>query len=305
MHGVEYGRWTGELMWAGVTTQKNGLGRLCFISAFFLLWTFVARWQCCEIRTGKSQTYAEGLLLLMIAVLLKGPSTSAASATSITTLGVGTITLGGLVWLKRKGRVVSANALMTAVAFIIGVGILTPAMGGATVGAFTGALGRDTTLTGRTDIWAGLLPVAMQHPFWGAGFGGFWTPETIEIHRVNEAHSGYLGVFLETGVVGLVLQSVFLLSCCRKAHAALPLDFDSASLCLCFLFMAVLHNISEASMNVFATHLTATVVFLTLSLSAAAVPEPGYVPNPDTEHKGMSQNLTGSCSGEPSLVSHL
>src|SRR3989304_5890046 len=33
-YGRVYGRWSGELMWGGVTTQKNGLGRLCLISVF-------------------------------------------------------------------------------------------------------------------------------------------------------------------------------------------------------------------------------------------------------------------------------
>ena len=43
--GVIYSRWTGEIQWIGVTLQKNGLGRLCLISAFFLVWTLTRRWQ--------------------------------------------------------------------------------------------------------------------------------------------------------------------------------------------------------------------------------------------------------------------
>ncbi len=36
--GVMFGRWSGQRMWVGVASQKNGLGILCFVSAFFLFW---------------------------------------------------------------------------------------------------------------------------------------------------------------------------------------------------------------------------------------------------------------------------
>ena len=305
VYGVQYDRWSGYLMWVGVTTQKNGLGRLCMVSAFFLIWTFVTRWLRRETSVSKVQTCAEVFLLAQTLVLLKGPSGVAASATSMAALIAGSVTLGGLVWMKRKGGVLNCNILIASIAFIIGVGILTPLMGGATVGAFTGTLGRDTTLTGRTDIWAALLPVAMQHPVLGAGFGGFWTDETIRLHIVNEAHNGYLEVLLETGAIGLLLQSLFLLSCCRKAQRAMTFDFDSGSLCLCFVLMAVLHNVSESSMNVFASQLTATVIFLVLSLPAAGIRDPSYAQSSDAGHTNMSENLTSSKPGDLSPVSQL
>lgn len=298
VYGVQYDRWTGYLMWAGVTTQKNGLGRLCLISGFFLIWTFATRWLRRESGVGKVQTCAELFLLAQILLLLKGPSGVAASATSMATLIASLVTFGGLVWMKRRGEVLRCNILIASIALIIVVGILTPLMGGATVAAFTGTLGRDTTLTGRTDIWAGLVPVAMQHPVLGAGFGGFWTDETVRLYIVNEAHNGYLDVLLETGVIGLFLQSMFLLSSCYKARKALVFDFDLASLCLCLVLMAVLDNVTESSMNVFATQLTASVIFLVLSLPVM----PG-MHSSDQEQRveagdaDMSENMPGAWPG--------
>ena len=61
--GVVYSRWTGEILWIGVTLQKNGLGRLCVISIFFLIWTFTRRWHKKEVAVGKYQPHAEALLL--------------------------------------------------------------------------------------------------------------------------------------------------------------------------------------------------------------------------------------------------
>ncbi|MBP1660128.1 MAG: Lipid core - O-antigen ligase, partial [Candidatus Aminicenantes bacterium] len=45
IYGVEYGRWSGEQMWIGVTQQKNGMALLCIISAIFILWSLFRRWQ--------------------------------------------------------------------------------------------------------------------------------------------------------------------------------------------------------------------------------------------------------------------
>ena len=57
-YGREYNRWSGGLMWVGVTTQKNGLGQLCSISALFLIWTLIRRWRGGDIHVGKYRTYA-------------------------------------------------------------------------------------------------------------------------------------------------------------------------------------------------------------------------------------------------------
>jgi len=45
IYGVEYGRWSGSRYWIGVTLQKNGLARLCIISAVFLIWSLLRRWK--------------------------------------------------------------------------------------------------------------------------------------------------------------------------------------------------------------------------------------------------------------------
>src|SRR5439155_9224261 len=63
--GVEYDIWNGEIQWTGVTLQKNGLGRLCLVSAFFLVWILLRRWKKTDVAAGKYHTAAEVLLLLM------------------------------------------------------------------------------------------------------------------------------------------------------------------------------------------------------------------------------------------------
>lgn len=267
-YGVTYGRWSGEIMWIGVGTQKNTFGRLCLISIFFLIWSIIKRWQVRNIPAIKYQTVAEIFLVILSCHLLRGPSIGAMSATAVISLAVGLTAFIGFLWMNKLKIYPSANAITTIMATGIILGIITLFTSGATVGSFTAIVERDTTLTGRTDVWQSLLPVAMQQPILGHGFGEFWTPETREFYRISEGHNGYLDVLLETGFAGLIFVTLFLLSSCRRAQRIMKDDFYWASLWICFLIMAVIHNISESSINAFSTHLTAILIFLSVSSSS-------------------------------------
>jgi exopolysaccharide production protein ExoQ len=268
-YGVQYGRWSGEVMWVGVTVQKNGLGRLCLISAFFLVWTLFRRWKGREIGVPKFQTLAEVFLLMLTLWLLKAPSNWAASASGFVALSTGLAAFAGLLWMKKQQINLGVKGWMTVIACIIGIGIIQPLVGGSTVGGFASSLGRNESLTGRTDIWAFLLPSVMSNPILGSGFGGFWTSMTIAKIGVNEAHNGYLDVCLGLGIAGLLLTVFFLMSFCRNAARALAHDFDWAALSICYLIMAAVHNMDESSFDSFTRHLMAIVLLLAVTLPVA------------------------------------
>lgn len=251
-------------MWIGVATQKNALGRLCMISAFFLVWTLLRRWKGRDIPVAKYHTFLDVIVLMMTLWLLKGPEADY-SATATVALFGGMATLSTLHRLKRHQINIGANTLTAIMAILIGFGTVTPMYGGSTVVAFTDGLGRDATLTGRTEIWADLLPAMMRQPITGHGFGGFWSDATKAAHNIGEAHSGYLDLLLELGFIGLFLFSMFLLSCFRKAQRTLVLDYDWGSLWIGFLLMAVIHNITETSITSFTSQLSAVLLFLAFS----------------------------------------
>jgi O-antigen ligase len=81
----------------------------------------------------------------------------------------------------------------------------------------------DATLTQRTELWFYLQRNIMAHPLLGSGWGAFWDTgaEINPINaplgswvlkpEINTAHNGYLDVWLQVGLVGLVLQLVVLL----------------------------------------------------------------------------------------------
>jgi O-antigen ligase len=267
--GVMYGRWSGELMWVGVTSQKNALGILCFVSAFFLLWRTVRAFS--ERKPGekwsrKQKLYiAADLSVLAIAVLLlKGPG-KAYSATSLVVSFVGVSGLLALMQMRKRKAYVPVPALYTVVVlcFIYGMGI---PFGAATVSSgFMEALGRDATFTDRDQIWRELVPIAMQNSVLGQGYGGFWV-RPIE-SGVNEAHNGYLDLMLELGFVGIVLLFAFIIALCKAAYRCLPQDFWWSSLTICLTIMTLVHNSTESSFLKTSNFLWSLLVILYLLVS--------------------------------------
>jgi exopolysaccharide production protein ExoQ len=289
-YGVEYGRWVGELMWVGASTQKNGLGRLCLISIMFLSWTLVRRWQGHEKAASKYQTLAEVLLSAIALWLLKGGGVSTYSATAVGALIAGWVMFLSFLLVKRRGIVLVARFWLAMIALIFAYGAVLPFIvaGGALDSLLISALGRDQTLTGRTEVWAILLRFYEANPILGHGFGGFWTPATQQAaYGVKEAHNGYLALSLELGVAGLLITAMFLYSIARRAEKALVRARDWATLCYCFLLMIVIHNISESSINSLQRHLTAVLLFVSVVVDARVSKTRARKAVPQTGREGL------------------
>jgi len=260
--GVEYGRWSGSLMWIGVASQKNGLGLLCLFAFFFLVWTLIKRWQGRDVPVAWYQTPIELYLLVLTTWLFMGPNLSLAySATSTIALTVGLTAFFVFLWMKEHRRYISAGTLIFIIVFIIVYGTITPFMGKLTMIDVSSAFGRDETLTERTTIWAVLVPHAMEKPIFGHAFGGFWTDE-MRRQTSSYGHNGYLDAILDMGVIGLILLSAFLLSSCQKSRQMMIHEFDWSILWICLLLMAAVHNIAESTINSFTGMLVAFLLFL-------------------------------------------
>ena len=257
--GREYARWSGEEMWIGVTVHKNTLGRLCLISAFFLLWTLYRRWSSPKSPEPRCPWWPDASVLLISLFLLKGAE-NAYSATSVGTLMVGIVTLLGL-HAFRKLRLPSLHfALLASALFLICFGAAAPFLGGENLSTFSVAFGRNETLTGRTETWTELVPVVKRQPLLGYGFGSFWTTERREFYQMSYGHNGYLDILLELGTVGLALYVAWLLSCIWKLRKALAHDHDWGSLALSFVFMAIVYNYTESALSSLHEQMTAVLV---------------------------------------------
>jgi exopolysaccharide production protein ExoQ len=263
--GVQYGRWSGERMWVGVASQKNGLAIICMISAIFLIWTLFRGWRGLDIPVTKYQTYIELVVLILAFTLLMGPrKTFTYSATSTVVFVLALLTASVFYWMKARGVLLGPNAMKVIIIAIVIYGTITPFVGQLKILDISRVLERDETLTGRSNIWEALIPFVHNRPVLGHGFGGFWTTE-MRILIYSDAHNGYLDALLNFGFFGLLLLTFFLISCCQKAYRTITDDFDWGILFICYLLMAVTHNIAESSIHSLASSITAIVLFFSVS----------------------------------------
>jgi len=133
----------------------------------------------------------------------------------------------------------------------------------------TSSLGRDMTLTDRTFIWADLWAMG-TNPVIGVGYDSFWLGARLQRflsqYRVSTAHNGYLEIYLELGIVGLLLFGCFLLSTFFRAKELLTSSFDYGRLRLAMLAVFLLYNFTESGYKV------TTTIFFVLLLVAMNVP---------------------------------
>lgn len=269
--GRQYGRWSGVEMWTGVTSQKNSLGRLCMITIFFMLWTCYRRFKE-HVPVRGTQLRADMWVLLIAVYLFNGAN----SSTSVTTFAVGVLLFATL-QVCRNLRVTAPRAALAGILILlIGFGVSAPFLGGSNIAMFSASLSRDETLTGRTEVWAAVLPAMEHQPLLGYGFGSFWTDTRRELYEIPTAHNGYLDILLEQGALGLGLYVMWLLSCLRQFQRGLEQDYTWASFGLCLLLMGLAYNGTESALNTFTEQMTAVVVLTSFVMKAEFV----------TDHRG-------------------
>ena len=123
-------------------------------------------------------------------------------------------------------------------------------------------VGKDSTLTGRTDIWLATINLITEKPLLelllGSGYMATWLPTdapTVEIWQqlhwaVPNAHNAYLDVALQLGLVGLGLLLTIIAVAWHRAQACckrgiLPLGWFS----LVFIAGALLVGVAETGLG--------------------------------------------------------
>ena len=83
-------------------------------------------------------------------------------------------------------------------------------------GEMLALIGKDPTLTGRTDIWDSLIRAASQHMWLGHGYGTFWIDPLGPSYWVRfdldwgvpTAHNGWMETWLSIGLMGVILFAI-------------------------------------------------------------------------------------------------
>lgn len=261
--GKQYDVWTGVATYVGATTSKNMLGLACLLSGLFLFWDTLTRWSNRRNRQTK-RILALNATFMGMTLWLLNLSNSATSRVCLL-LGCLVIAAAHSKPFKRYPGLLKALIPTTFVLYLVVVSCFG-------LGGVAGAVGRDPTLTDRTKIWAVLLAMH-TNPLLGTGYESFWLgPRLLWVWQspaghVNEAHNGYLQVYLNLGLVGLVLLLAFLIASYRTICKRGKTLSGLGSLGVALWIILAFYNTSEAAFG-------GGVLWLAFLSAALVVPEP-------------------------------
>lgn len=181
--------------WRGLWWEKNTLGGHYARSAFLFA--------CLVIADRKLRPV--WIVSVVLSVFLVLMSTSKTSLLGML-LGFGAIAVWliaqrgpGVLALMTWGATVSAGAIAFVVVFM--------------PEAVFAVLGRDATLTGRTDIWIALFRQLEATPWLGFGYGAFWLDDSAPAFWLRQetewpvptAHNGWFEIALWCGWTGVAI----------------------------------------------------------------------------------------------------
>jgi O-antigen ligase len=225
--------------WQGIFNQKNNCGA---VMTFLLLPAFFVQLD------GRWEKASRGMYVFILLIIV-GMAQSAGSWIVCGSCLVFTVTIRSLVKLKQKDA--------WAVGFVLFEILAAMILGAVNFSnALLHMIGKDPTMTGRTGLWAAVMSSILKHPFLGYGYSAFWmglsgesANVVLHVHWLavlGYAENGVLELWLELGVVGVLLYAlVYLLAvkdalyCIRREPSQAILWYSSV------LFYVAVSNIGD------------------------------------------------------------
>lgn len=240
--GRRYDYWSSTPIIIGVSTTKNELGMVCLICGTFSLWRFLALYSEKASARRSRGLISHCAILVMVLWLFH-------TADSMTSLAC-FLTAGSLLTIAMFSRTVRCSRALHVLV------LATLAVTGSVVfldsgGWLISAMGRDPTLTGRTNIWQAVLASA-TNPWVGTGFETFWAGPRLEsiwartMPGLNQAHNGYIEVYLNLGLIGVGFLCGLVMRGYRNVAAGLRSGDRTAGLKLALFILAIMFNFTEA-----------------------------------------------------------
>lgn len=196
----------------GFTGHKNSLGKYLAVIIIVLYSIMLTGYK-------KRIVWVLGLAVLML-ILTESKTSLAACFISIISVYFFRFQIYGISPIKSLQSVKywKIRLLMTLAVIICGI-LISFAMFSYTVDA----LGRDLTFSGRNKIWTYAIDISKDFYILGAGYKTFWIDKlTWDFLLQNpywsadkitaNGHNGYLDIYLELGLLGLISLIVFIFS---------------------------------------------------------------------------------------------
>lgn len=235
--------------WKGVWWEKNALGAI-------MAWGAVSGYAALRIDPGRRWIWM-GLAVLCTALVLLSTSKTALLSWSLGT--------GGAIGIALCRRGFGFAALMLFLGLTGGacaalVLLIAPV-------EFLELLGRDATLTGRTDIWVILADQVAARPWTGYGYRAFWVVDNGPVFWVRQstqwpvptAHNGWLEIALATGIPGVALMAWLYL---RTAARAIGRLFSGPEAYWAMAYVAMIGVVSVSESNLMQQNSMGWVMFV-------------------------------------------
>lgn len=223
--------------WRGVYSHKNQLGSIMALSTLvFLLLALTSR---------KRRWVAGAGLILSFGLVI--------FSNSVSGLVVCVLLLALLpVYRALRWRITLAVPFLISAWLLIGGVVMWGLYNAETI---LGALGRDITLTGRTNLWPLVITMISQRPWLGYGYSGFWAADkgayfsfALNGFQATGAHNGFLDLWLQLGLLGVLVFVLSLLLAIPRAAAWARLSKTTEGLWpLMYLTFMLLYSMSESS----------------------------------------------------------
>ena len=226
--------------WRGVFTHKNGFARILL----FALMVFLYEWNG-----------AKGLSRLLIALLMGLTIFMIIKATSMTVFLVIMILVVSSLVIKLARHLQHDWPIL--LIFITGAIIFSLFFLYLESDFLLMLIGKDTTLTGRIPMWGLIIEIGLQRPILGFGYRTFWLGfngpsapvwKAFSWHP-QHAHNGYIDIFVQLGLVGLILKILLISLMVRIAFLNTWLNKNKniqriSFFIFCFLIFTIFSNLT-------------------------------------------------------------
>jgi O-antigen ligase len=281
--GRTFNQWTWIPMYTGVTTNKNSLGVICMVCGLGSLWSLIGTYEQRMMPRRLARLIAHGSFVALSTYLI----VKADSMTSLSCLVMGGVVMVMTTQKWIAGRASGVNALVAGSIALPLVAVFV-----SSAGELLQSLGRNSTLTGRTGIWKAVLSLH-TNPLVGTGFETFWLGERLQRvwdmteKGIQEAHNGYLEVYLNLGWIGVVLMIGLIVVGYRHALAIFRYDPQAGRLRLAFITAGVIYSLTEAGFRMM------NPIWIALLLTTTCIPASLRVKNRQqvTKHPAVQAAL--------------
>jgi len=258
-------------LWRGLWYEKNQMG-VVMVAGVIAATACLAS---ADNRRVNLSMILSALTVVVCALLVLATQ----SKTSLLCMIVGVGLIGGLWAMRRGGAAFTVVCLWIGVvlaAFILYLVITEPAV-------ILKALGKDPSLTGRTDIWAALMRKVAERPWTGFGYQAFWGRSSVPAEWIRQetqwpvpsAHNGWIDLLVQLGwpgavLVGFTMLLTFIILIARLGGAGAREGYFSLAYFAVFLLLSLSESVLLTNAN----------LPWTLMLAALAR---GFLPDPQLQ----------------------